>query len=116
MEERNDVHQSGKSKKVRWEEYVLEPVNKPTYWNLVPTSTEQRKARGSRNVLIEQPKLKGVEGAYCLVTPGKDHAVMGGTMRNFCEGDNIRVIRPKEPRQARKSANGETDVQRNRVL
>ena len=44
--------------------------------------------------------LQGAGGAYCLVTAGKDHAVLGGLLRNFSEGDNIRVIRPKNSRQA----------------
>ena len=39
--------------------------------------------------------LQGVGGAYCLVTPGRDHDVRGGSLRGFSEGDNIRVIRPK---------------------
>jgi hypothetical protein len=42
--------------------------------------------------------LQGAGGAYCLVTAGKDHAARGGSLRNFSEGDNIRVIRPKEAR------------------
>jgi hypothetical protein len=46
--------------------------------------------------------LQGVGGAYCLVTVGKDHAVRVGSLRNFSEGDNIRVIRPKEARDGRK--------------
>ena len=45
--------------------------------------------------------LQGAGGAYCLVTAGKDHVVLGGLLRNFSEGDNIRVIRPKNSRQAR---------------
>ncbi len=45
--------------------------------------------------------LQGAGGAYCLVTAGKDHVVLGGSLRNFSEGDNIRVIRPKNARQAR---------------
>ena len=45
--------------------------------------------------------LQGAGGAYCLVTAGKDHVVLGGSLRNFTEGDNIRVIRPKNSRQAR---------------
>lgn len=43
--------------------------------------------------------LQGVGGAYSLVTAGKDHAVRGGSLRNFSEGENIRVIRPKEARE-----------------
>ena len=43
--------------------------------------------------------LQGVGGAYCLVTAGKDHVVRGGSLRNFSEGENIRVIRPKEARE-----------------
>jgi hypothetical protein len=39
--------------------------------------------------------LQGAGGAYCLVTAGKDHATIGGPLRGFSEGDNIRVIRPK---------------------
>ena len=39
--------------------------------------------------------LQGAGGAYCLVTVGKDHVVLGGSLRNFSEGDIIRVIRPK---------------------
>jgi hypothetical protein len=46
--------------------------------------------------------LQGIGGAYCLVTPGRDHVVRGGNFRNFNEGDNIRVIRPKESRAGRK--------------
>jgi hypothetical protein len=37
-----------------------------------------------------------------LVSAGKNHAVLGGSLRNFSEGDNIRVIRPKTFRQVRK--------------
>ncbi len=40
--------------------------------------------------------LQGAGGAYCLVTAGKEHEVRGGSLRGFSEGDNIRVIRPKE--------------------
>lgn len=40
------IEQTGeKRKKVRWE-YVLEPVNKPTYWDHVALSTEGRRGRG----------------------------------------------------------------------
>ena len=45
--------------------------------------------------------LQGAGGAYCLVTAGKDHVVLGGSLRNFSEGDNIRVILPKNSRHAR---------------
>jgi hypothetical protein len=44
--------------------------------------------------------LQGAGGAYCLVSAGKDHALLGGSLRNFSEGDIIRVIRPKNSRQA----------------
>ena len=40
--------------------------------------------------------LQGAGGAYCLVTAGKEHVVRGGSLRGFNEGDNIRVIRPKD--------------------
>jgi hypothetical protein len=40
--------------------------------------------------------LQGAGGAYCLVTAGKEHVVRGGSLRGFTEGDNIRVIRPKD--------------------
>ena len=49
--------------------------------------------------------LQGAGGAYCLVTAGKDHVVLGGSLRNFSEGDNIRVIRPKNSRQAQQGGN-----------
>ena len=49
--------------------------------------------------------LQGAGGAYCLVTAGRDHDVRGGSLRGFCEGDNIRVIRPKEIAKRRKVAN-----------
>ncbi len=59
--------------------------------------------------------LQEAGGAYCLVTAGKDHEVRGGSLRGFSEGDNIRVIRPKEniKRQnveKKKNANGEENV------
>ena len=46
MEEQKIVQQSEKSKKIRWE-YVLEPVNRPTYWDHVVLTTEERRARGT---------------------------------------------------------------------
>ncbi len=49
--------------------------------------------------------LQGAGGAHCLVTAGKNHVVLGGSLRNFSEGDNIRVIRPKNSRQARQGGN-----------
>ena len=59
--------------------------------------------------------LQGAGGAYCLVTGGKDHEVRGGSLRGFSEGDNIRVLRPKDSvkRQnvvKKKNANGEDNV------
>ena len=49
--------------------------------------------------------LQGAGGAYCLVTAGRNHDVRGGPLRGFCEGDNIRVIRPKENAKRPKVAN-----------
>jgi hypothetical protein len=60
MEELKNEQQLVKRKKVRWE-YVLEPENKPTYWDHAALSTEERRARGRRTVLVKEPKL--VEGA-----------------------------------------------------
>ena len=59
--------------------------------------------------------LQGAGGAYCLVTAGKDHEVRGGSLRGFSEGDNIRVIRPKDNKklpnaEKKKNANGEDTV------
>ena len=59
--------------------------------------------------------LQGADGAYCLVTAGKNHEVRGGSLRGFSEGDNIRVIRPKEnikrhKVEKKKNANGEDTV------
>jgi hypothetical protein len=47
-----------KTKKVLWE-YVFEPVNKPTYWDHAALPTEERRARGRRNTLVEQRKVVG---------------------------------------------------------
>jgi hypothetical protein len=46
-----------------------------------------------------------------LVCVSKNHAVQGGSLRNFSEGDNIRVIRPKTFRQVRKRGPIQTLVQ-----
>jgi hypothetical protein len=56
MEELKKEQQSEKRRKVRWE-YVLEPENKPTYWDHAALSTEERRARGRRIVLVKEPKL-----------------------------------------------------------
>jgi hypothetical protein len=53
--------------------------------------------------MIPRESLKSLQaagGAYCLVTTGKDHVVLDGSLRNCSEGDNIRVIRPKNDRKA----------------
>jgi hypothetical protein len=58
--------------------------------------------------MIYSESLKSLQGAgdaYCLVTAGKDHVVLDGSLRNFSEGDNIRVIRPKNSRQAQQGGN-----------
>ncbi len=57
MEEQKNEQQSVKRKNVRWE-YVLEPFNKPTYWDHAALSTEERRARGRRTVLVKEPKLE----------------------------------------------------------
>ena len=57
MEEQKNEQQSDKRKNVRWE-YVLEPFNKPTYWDHAALSTEERRARGRRTVLVKEPKLE----------------------------------------------------------
>ena len=57
MEEQKNEQQSDKRKNVRWE-YMLEPFNKPTYWDHAALSTEERRARGRRTVLVKEPKLE----------------------------------------------------------
>ena len=57
--------------------------------------------------MIPRESLKSLQaagGAYSLVTTGKYHEVLGGSLRNFSEGDNIRVIRPKDERKAEGSS------------
>ena len=39
--------------------------------------------------------LQHAGGAYCLVTTHKDHDVRA-SLREFTEGDNLRVLRPKD--------------------
>ena len=39
--------------------------------------------------------LQHTGGAYCIVTAHKDHDVRA-SLRGFQEGDNLRVLRPKE--------------------
>jgi hypothetical protein len=39
--------------------------------------------------------LQHAGGAYCLVTAHKDHDVRA-SLRGFTEGDNLRVLRPKD--------------------
>ena len=39
--------------------------------------------------------LQQVGGAYCVVAAHKDHDVRA-SLRGFQEGDNLRVLRPKE--------------------
>jgi hypothetical protein len=56
MEELKKEELSEKRKRVRWE-YVLEPENKPTYWDHAALSTEERRARGRRTYLVKEPKL-----------------------------------------------------------
>ena len=55
MGELKKEQQSGKRKNVRWE-YVLEPENKPTYWDHAALSTEERRARGRRTVFVKEPR------------------------------------------------------------
>jgi hypothetical protein len=63
-------------------------------------------------IRVALKSLQGAGGAYCLVTAGKDHEVRGGSLRGFSEGDNIRVVRPKDNIkrhnvEKKKNANGE---------
>ena len=58
MVDAENVRETKKTKKVLWE-YVLEPVNKPTYWDHAALPTEERRARGRRNTLVKQRKEVG---------------------------------------------------------
>jgi hypothetical protein len=59
--------------------------------------------------------LQGAGGACCLVwylrVRTMRFKVQGGSLRNFSEGDNIRVIRPKTFRQVQKRGPIQTLVQ-----
>jgi hypothetical protein len=58
MVDAESVRQMKKTEKVLWE-YVVEPVNKPTYWDHAALPTEERRARARRNTLVEQRKEVG---------------------------------------------------------
>ncbi len=55
MVDAENVPETKKTKKVLWE-YVLEHVNKPTYWDHAALTTEERRARGRRKTLVKQRK------------------------------------------------------------
>ena len=79
-----------KKTQVRWE-YVLEPLDKATYWDHEPLPTEERRALSRRSLkVVEQNEKRSVKKEA-----GKNHEVRGGSLRGFSEGDNIRVVRPK---------------------
>ena len=51
MERTETVPECTKTKKVLWE-YVLEPLNKATYWDHAPLPTEERRAQSKRALTI----------------------------------------------------------------
>ncbi len=55
MEAAESVQEVSKRKKVRWE-YVLEPVNKATYWDHAALPTEERRSKAKRIEGEDNPK------------------------------------------------------------
>jgi hypothetical protein len=63
------IEQTGeKRKKVRWE-YVLEPVNKPTYWDHVALSTEGRRGRGKVTESSTIPECESLSSNGLMAPP-----------------------------------------------
>ena len=54
MERTETLSDCTKRKKVLWE-YVLEPLDKATYWDHAPLLTEERRAQFNRTLKIAKP-------------------------------------------------------------
>ncbi len=54
MERSETVPECTKTRKVLWE-YVLEPLDKATYWDHAPLLTEERRAQSNRTLKIAKP-------------------------------------------------------------
>ena len=68
MEEQKTVQTAEKRKKVRWE-YVFEPVNKPTYWDHVVGSTEERRGRGKIIEVTTTPERESLSSIGLMAPP-----------------------------------------------
>ena len=55
MEAADSVPEVSKRKKVRWE-YVVEPLNKATYWDHAALSAEERRSKAKRVFLVAETK------------------------------------------------------------
>ena len=61
MEGGETVHECKKKTQVRWE-YVLEPLDKATYWDHEPLPTEERRALSRRSLkVVEQNEKRSVK-------------------------------------------------------
>ena len=55
MEAADSVPEVSKRKKVRWE-YVVEPLNKATYWDHAALPAEERRSKAKRVFLVAETK------------------------------------------------------------
>ena len=88
MGELKKEQQSGKRKNVRWE-YVLEPENKPMYWDHAALSTEERRARGRRNVFV-QTKPESQEQEDAQTKPEMLSSSSKGQLEQPCEKEILK--------------------------
>ena len=90
MEELKKEQQLGKRKNVRWE-YVLEPENKPTYWDHAALSTEERRARGRRTVFVKEPRaLKSLEQEDAQTKTEMLSSSIKGQLEEPCETEILK--------------------------
>ena len=72
MEAADSVPEVSKRKKVRWE-YVVEPLNKATYWDHAALPAEERRSKAKRVFLVAETK---VCERLCATMVGHDRAVL----------------------------------------
>ncbi len=75
-EQKTETEQTGeKRKKMRWDweyQYVLEPVNKPTYWDHVALSTEGRRGRGKETESTTTPERESLSSKGLMAPPSAE--------------------------------------------
>jgi hypothetical protein len=87
MEEQKTEQTGEKRKKVRWE-YVLEPVNKPTYWDHEALSTGGRRVRGKDTDSTTIPERESLSRKGLMAPP-----IAEGSGKEDDDDDNVPIYK-----------------------